>query len=145
MSQESSTQIVTIQIEQIVMDSNFSNEEKLTLTDALNSFKTVYKIIYDLSVSLDTNVKSLPDCRLEVYNLKTIIQEIQQNFTTAFNPKLTNELMEVKLKLSNLLNIIQVLIDNDESEKVEYSSLLKLTYIQSVVTNKQLADSLSEK
>lgn len=142
---ELNSKIIVIDIPQIVIDTNFSQTEKTSLVNALNAFKTVYKNVYDLSISLDTSVKNLPECKLEVYNLKSNIQQIYDNFGVNFNQKINNELLNIKIKLTSLINLVQNLINNDKiQDKIVYSCLLKTASIESIVLNQELAESFSK-
>jgi hypothetical protein len=138
------SEIVVISINSINFDLTLSGTEKNALLDAVNSFKTVFKTLYDISISLDTGVKDFPTCKLDAALVKDKFFKTKKNFDEAFKTKLSNEIFQTKLKLVELSNSLNVLTELDRQEKVLFSSTLKETYINAILQNKTLASEITQ-
>ena len=136
----SSASITGISIPQIYFSSNLSGDEKTTLENALNIFKTTYKKLYDISVSLDTSLINEVNARLEINQIGSNITTISSNFTTIFNNQMTNNFLNIKLKLNDLLTCIDNLIN--ASSNFPFTSLIKNAYCECLFLYKSLAENL---
>ena len=134
---------INIQIDTISISSNLSSEEKTTLEKALNIFKDTYKELYDISVSLDTGVINEVNARLSVNSLGSGINTISSNFTTLFNAQMTNNFLNIKLKLNELSSTINNLINAPTTHP--YTSQLKLAYTETLFIYSSLAQNLVSK
>lgn len=133
--------IIPISILPISISSNLSINEKDTLESALNVFKNTYKKLYDISVSLDTAVINEINARLSINSIGSEISTICSNFTTIFNTQMTNNFLNIKLKLNELSSAINSLINS--STKEPFTSQIKYTYSTSLFIYKSLAESLT--
>jgi hypothetical protein len=140
---EQNCEIVKISVGEINLDINLSGAEKTATNNAIAIFKQTYKTLYDLSVSLDTGVKTLSECKLATTTQLTTCKEVKNNFDQVFSSKLTSEVFKIKLKLAALVMNMQSLIEQDIQQGVLFSSALKQTYIQCVLHNKDLAKELA--
>lgn len=133
--------IITITIPAISIASNLSGEEKTTLESALNIFKNTYKKLYDVSVSLDTALITEVNARLSVNSIGSEITSVSSNFTTLFNTQMTNSFLIIKLKLSELSDCLDSLINTSPS--IPYTSQIKNTYCKTIEIYKNLGSSLN--
>lgn len=132
-------EIIEIKIDKIEMDMNLSSSEKAILSNSINIFKNSYKNLYDISISLDTSVKSETECKLLVNTLKSDIQKIKDDFNTQFSTNLNKKLLEIKLSLSSLEQNLDELCMTSSS----FSSQIKHTYLEIIKLNKDLAKELN--
>lgn len=142
-NQQLTSEVLKIEISEISIDLSLNGSEKSALNGALNSFKTTYKTLYDISISLDTQVKTLPESKLLVSNYVTALSNVQKEFDTLFKNKLTNEIFQIKLKITALLDIVKALSEQDYEQITLFSAAIKNSYIGAVITNKELAKELS--
>lgn len=140
---EFSGEIIKIDVKEINFDITLSGKEKIAISNCFACFKNVYTTLYDLSVSLDTEVKNQTECKLAISNLKASISKIQSDFDTHFNSKLDKNLLNIKLKLSDLNNMLQNLLEQD-SDGISFSSKLKYDSIDAIVQNIALCDLISD-
>lgn len=134
-SQEISGEILKISVDNIDINLSLSGKEKIAFNNAVNIFKTAFKSLYDISVSLDTNVKSQTECKIAVNDLKSNISKVISDYETYFNSKLTESLVFLKLKLEDLENLLKKLYEENISDLTSYSSILKYCYIDVVMLN----------
>lgn len=140
---KTSSEIIEIIVGEIIIDMSLSGSEKTAMTNALGAFKTIYKNLYDISVSLDTSVKNLPECKLLVNAELESLNTIKTSFDSAFLGKLTSEVFKIKLNLAELFLNVQQLTENSTDQKVLYSAYIKETYLKSIVLNKSLTKELT--
>jgi len=134
------TIIKKIEILPISISSNLSSQEKNTLTETFLTFKTTYKKLYDLSVSLDTGVIQEINARLSINELASEISEKKDNFSTVFSSSYTKNLLEIKKAMDDLSNAISKLVN---TSKTPYSSYIKYAYCEDLIIYKNLSKSLS--
>lgn len=135
--------IITITIPEINITSNLTANEKTTLYNALIVFKTTYQSLYDLSVSLDTSIKTETDCKVELNDILSNINKVKTTFDATFNSKLTSSILNVKLKLQNLCDVLSELIDYTETSSVPFNSKLKYSYLETINLNKTLCKEIN--
>ena len=116
------TTIKNIEIKSVTFSGNLSSQEKSTITNTLGIFKTTYKKLYDISVSLDTGVIQEINARLSVNELASSVNEIKDNFNTVFNSTQTKNLITIKNAVDKLSTALNSLINNS---KVPYTSYIK--------------------
>lgn len=140
---EIENEIIEIAINEISIDTTFSGKEKSTILEGLNSFKNTFKTMYDLSISLDTSTKDVITCKTELKLLYDKLVKEKENFDNVFKNKLTNEIFQTKLKLTDLNTAVESIIKMDYTDKVTLSSMIKEKYLKILVLNKTLATELS--
>lgn len=124
-----SCEIVKLDFSEISVKAEVNEQEKTALTSAVQSYKNMFKQLYDLSVSIDTNLYSEIEAKVYLSDIISNFTKIKTNFETLFNSKLTTHLLELKLSLTNMSNILNTLSDFSSSE-VPYSAQVKNTYFQ---------------
>ncbi len=139
-----SSEIIEITINEISIDTTFTGSEKNSLLEVLSSFKNTFKTLYDLSISLDTGTKDVIQCKVDVQSHYNKVVKIKQDYENIFKNKLTSEIFQTKLKLTEHLTIIESIINLDLNEKVLLSSQIKECYLKIVILNKELANDLSQ-
>ena len=128
-------EIIQISVSDVEINLSLSGKEKIAFNNALNIFKSTFKSLYDISISLDTNVKSQTECKLAVSDLKANLTKVISNYETHFNSKLTQDLVSLKLKLDELDKILQSLYEDNLTDLTSFSSILKYSYINVVMLN----------
>ena len=134
--------IITISVPEISITSNLTSIEKNALISAINIFKIAYQELYDISVSLDTSLKNETECKLSLNDLSSKINKIKTSFEASFNSKLTNDILNIKLKLENLNNLITQLIEYTSTNSIPFSSKIKYNYIECLILNKNLCNDI---
>lgn len=135
--------IITIFIPEITITSNLNANEKTALSSALNIFKTTYQQLYDLSINLDTSLKDETECKVLLNDIASNVSKVKTTFDGAFNSKLTNSILNVKLKLESLSNSIATLLEYTSTSSVSFNSKLKYTYIETLNLNKTLCKEIN--
>jgi len=128
-------------IPKITISSNLTTQEKNTVMNCISIFKTSYQKLYDISVSLDTNVETEVGARLLVNELNSELGTIYNNFNTLFSDNLSTDLLRIKLAIEELKNHLQTLID--ASGTVTYSAYVKECYCKIIMSYKSLAESFN--
>ncbi len=135
--------IITIFIPEVTITSNLNANEKTALSSALNIFKTTYQQLYDLSINLDTSLKDETECKVLLNDIASNVSKVKTTFDGAFNSKLTNSILNVKLKLESLSNSIATLLEYTSTSSVSFNSKLKYTYIETLNLNKTLCKEIN--
>lgn len=128
-------EIVKIVVDELKLDLTLSNQDKTVLNNSINIFKSCFQKIYDISVSLDTNIKNETECKLEISNVKSELSKVISDFEACFNSKLTQDFVYLKLKLDDLNDLLQGLYENNLGQSVSFSSVLKHSYIEIIMLN----------
>ena len=113
------------------IDGNFDENQKNILTNCLKADIDIYKKLYDVVVSYDTNILDKTKAKLECNNIYSYIISIKTNFLTFFKDEnlknIENNLLKIEKLLSNLVSEIY------ESNSQTFSSLIKSTYCQIIL------------
>ena len=121
-----SSEILEIKLPSNSVEGNFSNEEKVVLNDCLKSDFEIFKKLYDVAISLDTDVQDLTKAKLECNSIYSSFVSTRVNFETMFNQSsledIQTNLSMAETQLSNLIN------ETYETSTQTFSSLIKLTY-----------------
>ena len=135
------TNILEIKIPNIIINCNLNTQEKEIINEAFTIFKTSYKKLYDISVSLDTSIITEINAKFSINELFSTANNVVNNFNTIYsNSNLTN-FIELKIKLQDLCKTLNKLM-NAESD-FPYTSYIKNTYCEIVFLYKSLAESLA--
>ena len=130
------TQGVTCEIidqtySQITINGEFTSDEKAVLENSLSAFYKAYKGLYDVSLSLDTNVITETNAKLLCNDVLSGFSSSAQNFTSLLSENykgsilsLSKSLNSAKLSLTNLCNGKKI----DETQT--FSSQIKYRYIE---------------
>lgn len=138
-----SPSILEIELPEISITSNFSAQEKNAISGALEIFKTTYKGLYDISVSLDTSVKDETECKLSLADIENVVSKIKTNFESAFGSKFTSSILQIKLKIQEVDSLIKELSEYTSTTKIPFSSKIKYNYIEIINLNKKLCKELN--
>lgn len=127
-AQDIKTEIIKIELSSTSVDGNFSNEEKNILATCLKSKFEIFESLYDVAISLDTQVFDMKKAKLECNNIFSKHIERKANLETFFKDDskttatLKTELENISTHLSNLIS------ENYETSNQTFSSLIKTTY-----------------
>ena len=80
-------------------------------------------------MSIDTKLLTEIQAKVLLNDIISEQSKVQTNFETIFNSKLTSTLLEIKLSLSNISNILNNLADFSSLD-IPYTSQVKNTYFQ---------------
>ena len=122
-------EIVTIDFPKLELSTNFSSTEKTTLENAVGIFRSLYKKLYDLSVTVDTNLSTEIESKLELANIISDFTKIKASFESIFNSRITTEILELKLSLANVNKILDNL-SNFSDSTIPYSAQIKHSYFE---------------
>lgn len=136
--------IVKIQIPEIAISGNFTSMENSSLTAALKAFKTAYEKLYDVSVSLDTKIKTESECKMEVADIKNNLSKTEVAFSSVFDSKLTTNLLQIKIALTSLLSYLEDLSKFEGTSAQPFSHKIKNTYLQALHLNYTLCKDINE-
>ena len=134
-SSNTTCSIITINLPKIEFSVSVSGNEKTALENAVCVYKNMYKKLYDLSVSVDTNLSSETESKISLSNIISEFAKVKANYDALFNSKITSELLELKLSLMNVENILTDL-SNFSDNLVPYSSEIKHSYFE--IINEQI-------
>ena len=134
-------EIIKLDFDSITIKTSAIEQEKNTLEKSVQSYKNLYKKLYDLSVSVDTELLSEIKAKVSLSEITSDFAKTKSSFDSLFNSKLTSTLLELKLSLGNVSNILSELSDFSSNE-IPYSSQIKYTYFQILQEYITLAKSL---
>lgn len=136
-----STQLKNNKIENEVFEVKFDSvnlacpnntpESKSMLTTALNSFHSTYQNLFDLSVSLDTNIITETSTQLEINSIHAKSDEIMKNFHIVYGDlkiEIINELENSLIDLNESLGLLAQQQKLDEKQTM--LSLIRYCYIE---------------
>jgi len=127
-TQNISTEIIKIQIDSTSLDGNFSTEETAILNACINCKFELFKSLYDIAISLDTNVFDIKKAKLECNNIFSKHIESKTNLETFFKNS-NNEIKNLKSQLENIsIHLSNLISENTECDTQTFSSLIKYTY-----------------
>ena len=131
LNQNLDSEIFAVKFNSITLSGTFTNEEKKVLTKALQSSYDYYKEVFDIAISLDTNVYNEISARLAVNNAHSNFNCIYDDFNTLFS----DSNIDIIKDLSNLLNqsieISKKLCSGlQENSSQNYNSILKYRYTE---------------
>lgn len=134
-----SVSIIELQIPEVEIPSSNTNKENNVINNAVGQFKTIYQDLYDVSISLDTEIFDQSKAKAEISNIMGETKKIFANFDSVFGAKLNQKLLEIKLALTNAENILQNLINCDSTK---LSFMIKYSYIDVLRENYDISTSL---
>ena len=131
LSQNIECEILTIAFPKIKIDGNFNSNERLVLSNCVNSQTSIYTALYDVAISLDTGVFDLEKAKLQCNTIYSNSISTKANFETFFKNKTekNDDLKQLYEILQNNEKCLSNLVSEQyESENQTFSSLIKLTY-----------------
>ncbi len=121
--------IYTLTFDSLAIETTSSGQEKNTLLQSVQIYKNLYKQLYDLSVSIDTQLLSEIEAKINLNEITSNFKKIKANFTALFNSQLTSSILELKLSLENVDVILDELTQYSSTE-TPYTSMVKYAYFE---------------
>lgn len=123
------TEILTMVLEKSKVEGNFSADEKTILTNCLKSKIETFKNLYDVAISLDTNVFDKTKAKLECNTIYSENVSTKANFDTFFKQSNNTSIQSLQSTLTATNNCLSNLIsENYDTTTQTFSSLIKQTY-----------------
>lgn len=136
-----SSELISIKFQSFKLNGNFTADNKKILEKAVNSFFDAYKSLYDIAISLDTQVTNVLEARLAVNSVCTRISNIYADYQTVFARDKSlaklNSYLEKEVDTSSKL-ASETLISPTQT----YASLVKYRYIELLKCYYDLANEL---
>ena len=130
--------IEEIIINPITISSTLSSDEHNCIENGLLIFKQTFQKLYDLSVSIDTAVINEINARLEINEIGSKINTIQNNFSILFKDNVTTQIIAIKQKISQLALKINELVNC--STQTPLTSHIKNAYCETIFLYQSLAN-----
>lgn len=125
------TSLVQISFPSYCVYGNFSVDEGKALSNLLQAPINFYGSIYDIAISLDTNVSNEVGAKLNVNSALNDYSKAIADFNTLFSGTLENNLQEIYTMATKGYEIAQKLaLGEKKNEEQNYSSLLKYRYLE---------------
>lgn len=124
-------EILNYKISGFSLEGNFSTPEQQVLKDCLQVQNKIYKSLYDVSVSLDTNVYDELTARFNVNETYSNFLTTKNNFETLFSEKNNNDIISIR----ELFNTISSELETLTNSKENFSSAIKLAYCNIILAN----------
>ncbi len=125
------TEILEITFASVLLSGDYSNEEKNVLESCLCSFYKAYESLYDIVISLDTNVISETSARLSCNDVLTSFSNNLQNFTSLLGENYKSSILSLSKSLNNAKTCLTNLCNNKKIDSTQtFSSLIKYRYTE---------------
>lgn len=134
--------IVTLTFDALAISTTSTGQEKTTLMESVQCFKNLYKKLYDLSVSIDTELLTEIEAKVSLSDITSDFKRTKANFSALFNSQLTSDILELKLSLENIDVILDELAEYSSTE-VPYTSVVKYAYFEILNEYKELTKSIN--
>lgn len=129
LNQNLDSEIFSVKFESITINGTFSSEEGTVLNKALNAIYEYYKKLYDIAISLDTNVYNDISARLAVNNAHNNFTLARDDFQTLFASSKVQEINLISSLLDEGFDQSKLLLsDTRVSANQTYSSHIKYRY-----------------
>lgn len=142
LSTKPNTDIITINFAKLKFDNSLNSQEKEILLSSLNIFKATYKKLYDLAVSLDTDVKTEVQARLDINTIKNSANKSKSDFDTIFGSSSSYDLACIKNSLAELYNSLNSLSASTSTDYT-FSTYIKHEYINDMMIYHSLCEKLN--
>lgn len=125
------SEIITITFPTFSLSGNFNSDEKRAIFSALALAQTYYNDLYDISISLDTNITSLTSAKLAINGAINNLSVCYSNFDTIYKYPKDKTISELKNLLISYIETAQDLtLEKKESDSQTYPSLIKNNYLK---------------
>lgn len=122
------SEILTIKLDDIKIEGSFSSDEKTILNNCIKSKYEIFQKLYDVVVSLDTNLIDKSKAKLSLSEIFSSTVALKTNFETVFSQNI-EEINLLKKQLSNSCQQLSNLVSEQyDSNNQTFSSLIKLCY-----------------
>lgn len=101
-------EILKIKKESVVLEGSFSSNEELILKDCLSVTYNIFNNLYDITVSLDTNVTDEVTAKLKINEVYSNFLTTKNNFETLFSANTSSEISNIR---ENFTKIDEILLD----------------------------------
>lgn len=127
-------EVLKIEVSSTSISGSFSNDEKKVVQNCLNSPFETYQKLYDIAVSLDTSLYDLTKAKLECNNIFSLLIANMTNLETV--SKDDSSFDKLKKSIDSQCEILSDLIsENYHSNKQNFSSLIKFSYLKILLEN----------
>ena len=124
------SEIISIDFPVEKIEGNFSNDEKNILQTALRCKFDIFRSLYDISISIDTQVFDIKRAKLECSNVFSKLLETKTNLESFFKNS-TPEIVSLQTSLTNFYEYLNDLVnENLDTNNQAFSSLIKMTYLK---------------
>lgn len=124
-------EILKIKKESVVLEGSFSSNEELILKDCLSTTNNIYNNLYDITVSLDTNVTDEVSAKLKINEVYSNFLTTKNNFETLFSANTSNEIANIR---ENFTKIDEILLDlTSSTQDRNLSAQIKYSYTKLIV------------
>lgn len=125
-----SIEILNYSTENLTFEGNFSNKEQEIIKNCLQIRGKTYKDLYDVSISLDTNVCDELTCRLKINEIYSTFLTTKNNFETLFFEQNNVTISKIREIFENIENELKFLTETKEN----LSSQIKLAYCNIILS-----------
>ena len=124
-------EILKIKKESVVLEGSFSSNEELILKDCLSTTNNIYNDLYDITVSLDTNVTDEVTAKLKINEVYSNFLTTKNNFETLFSANTSSEIANIR---ENFTKIDEILLDlTNSTQDRNLSAQIKHSYTKLIV------------
>ena len=123
-------EILSYSLDNLSLEGNFSSKEQQVIKECLQIRYTTYKSLYDISISLDTNVYDEITARLNVNEIYSDFLTTKNNFETLFSENQSVNISSIR----EIFNIISTELENLTNSKDDFSNKVKLAYCNILLT-----------
>ena len=124
-------EILKIKKESVVLEGSFSSNEELILKDCLSVTYNIFNNLYDITVSLDTNVTDEVTAKLKINEVYSNFLTTKNNFETLFSANTSSEIANIR---ENFRKIDEILLDlTNSTQDHKLSAQIKYSYTKLIV------------
>jgi hypothetical protein len=143
LKEDITSQIIIIGFEEIDLENISSNSQEKEFIDSLGIFKIVYLKLYDISVSLDTNVIDETRAKIEIIELKAEVEERLEKIKRGTTAVDGIYYQIIKNKFNQIIDLLNDLKNYEQSDGIILSSKIKYTYVFVLDIAKDLINALN--
>ena len=139
------SEIFSVTFPSIVIEGGYDSESKKVLGKAVNIFETSYLALFDVAISLDTQVYNEISARLAINSNHANINSVIADFQTLFSQSDDSKISALSIALSSLSKISAnlcsgVIINSGQT----YSSLIKYRYTEILSLLSSLCENMNK-
>ena len=139
LNQNLDSEIFSVDFTPLSFAGDYEQEQKKVLAKSLKSFYITYQSLYDIAISLDTNVYNDISARLAVNSTYSSLNAIVKDFNTIFAAPQTEPLKILAHHMNKANSILENLCSAKPINQGQtYSSLIKYRYTQLLSTYYEL-------
>ena len=138
---DTTCEIIKLSFDALSISTTSTGQEKNILTESVQCYKNLYKQLYDLSVSIDTELLTDIQAKVSLSDITSNFKRTKSNFSALFNSQLTASILELKLSLESVEVILDELADYSSTE-TPYTSVVKYAYFEILSEYAELTDAI---